>query len=106
MASMGMVDQRQGPRPERQLVYRAAIRVNPTRGGFLRSHYSGEALARPVQKGNLLGEVISPYTREVLEELRAPADGLLFYVARDYPVQPGDWAYGIARTDEGARWVS
>jgi uncharacterized protein len=106
MASMGMIDARPGPRPARQLIYRAAQRVNPTRGGFLRSHFGGEALSHEVEKDTLLGEVISPYTRETIEELRAPADGLLFYVARDYPVNPGDWAYGIARTDNGARWVS
>jgi len=107
MAAMGMIDGPPPPRPARQLIYRTAHRVNPTRGGFLRSHFGGDALVREVDKGTLLGEVISPYTRETIEELRAPARGLLFYVARDYPVQPGDWAYGLARTDDGsARWVS
>jgi predicted deacylase len=105
MAAIGMIDAKPGPRPARQLVYRSAHRVNPTRGGFLRTRFGGDALAREVDQGTLLGEVISPYTREVIEELRAPARGLLFYVARDYPVQPGDWGYGLARTDD-ARWVS
>lgn len=106
MGALGMIDGAQGPRPPRQLIYRTAHRINPTRGGFLRSRFAGGALSHEVDKGVLLGEVVSPYTFEVIEELRAPARGLLFYVARDYPVQPGDWAYGLARTDDGkARWV-
>jgi predicted deacylase len=59
-----------------------------------------------VEAGSLLGEVVSPYTFGVLEELHAPADGLLFYTARDYPVHPGDWAFGVADTDSAtSRWV-
>lgn len=106
MREIGMVDTAPDPRPRRQLIYRVGHRVNPSKGGFLRSYFGGEALGQPVEKGTLLGEVVSPYTFEVIEELRAPATGLLFYVARDYPVHPGDWAFGIANTDEGsARWV-
>jgi predicted deacylase len=106
MAALGMIDVPPAARPARQLIYRAAARANPTRGGFLRSRFAGDALAQEVAQGTLLGEVVSPYTRETIEELRAPARGLLFYVARDYPVQPGDWAYGLARIDDGtARWV-
>jgi predicted deacylase len=92
--------------PARQLIYRTSHRVNPRVGGMLRSRYGGEALGAEVEAGSLLGEVVSPYTFGVLEELRAPADGLLFYTARDYPVHPGDWAFGIADTDDAsARWV-
>jgi predicted deacylase len=105
MGTLGMIDGAPDPRPRRQLVYGKSHRVNPSRGGFLRSRFGGAALAQPVARDTLLGEVISPYTFEVLEELRAPVNGLLFYVARDYPVHPGDWAYGVADTDEGARWV-
>lgn len=92
--------------PPRQLVYRTSHRVNPRIGGMLRSRYGGEALGSEVASGTLLGQVVSPYTFEILEDLRAPADGLLFYTARDYPVHPGDWAFGIADTDDAtARWV-
>ena len=106
MGALRMIDDAPDPRPRRQLVYRTSHRVNPTKGGFLRSRFGGEALGREVQRGTVLGEVVSPYTFEVLEQLRAPADGLLFYVARDHPVHPGDWAFGLADTeDEGARWI-
>ena len=74
--------------------------------GLLRSFHGGEALRKTVRRGTVLGEVISPYTFEVLERLLAPADGLLFYTARDYPVRPGDWAYGVADIeDEDIRWI-
>lgn len=106
MSALGMVDEALDVRPPRQLVYRHARRVNPTKGGLLRSHVRGEALGQEVARGTLLGEIVSPYTLDVIEELRAPAGGLLYYVARDYAVRPGDWAFGVAVTDDGsARWV-
>jgi predicted deacylase len=106
MGALGMIDDAPDPRPARQLIYEQAYRVNPTRGGFLRSRFRAGALATHVERATLLGEVVSPYTFDVLEELRAPVDGLLYYVARDYPVHPGDWAFGVASTGEGsARWV-
>lgn len=106
LGAMGMIDGAPDPRPRRQLVYRKSHRLNPTKGGFLRSRNKGDALARGVKRGELLGEIVSPYTFEVIEELRAPVAGHLFYVARDYPVHPGDWAYGIADTeDPEVRWV-
>jgi uncharacterized protein len=107
MGALDMIDGAPDPRPERQLVYRTSHRVNPSVGGLLRPRLGPERLGSPVEKGTLLAEVISPYTLEVLEELHAPANGLLFYVARDYPVSPGDWAYGVASTDDpNARWVT
>jgi predicted deacylase len=92
--------------PQRQLVYRTSHRVDPRVGGMLGSRDGGEALGAAVEAGTLVGEVVSPYTFEILEELRAPVDGLLFYTARDYPVHPGDWAFGVADTDSAtSRWV-
>jgi predicted deacylase len=107
MGGLDMIDGASDPRPERQLVYKTAYRVNPKRGGLLRPKLGPERLGTAVEKDTLLAEVISPYTLEVIEELRAPVNGLLFYVGRDYPVNPGDWAYGVASTDDpSARWVT
>jgi predicted deacylase len=107
MADLGIVEgapARQETR--RQLIYQIGRRVNPSASGLLLSRFGGDCLGGPVSRGDLLGTVISPYTFEILEELRAPCSGALFYVARDYPVRPGDWAFGIASTDEGRhRWV-
>lgn len=106
MKAIGMLDEAPDPRPKRQLVYGTSVRVNPSTGGILRSYFGGDKLGVEVTRGTLLGEVVSPYTFEVLEELRAPVNGLLFYVARSYPVHPGDWAFGVASTEDGkARWI-
>lgn len=105
LGALDMVDDPPRTRPSRQLIYRTSHRVNPHHGGLLRSRFGGEHLGAEVSEGTLLGEVLSPYTNEVIEELRAPADGLLFYVARDYPVEPGGWAYGLAAMDDSARWI-
>jgi predicted deacylase len=59
-----------------------------------------------VQEGELLARVISPYTFEELELLRSPVHGILFGVARPYPVMPGDWAYFVADLDdERTYWI-
>jgi uncharacterized protein len=107
MGALGMIEGAPDIRPKQQLVYSAATRVNPAVGGILRPLFGPESLGQPVEKGTLLGRVVSPYTLEVIEELTAPADGLLFYVGRDYPVNPGDWAFGIASTDPStSKWVT
>jgi hypothetical protein len=50
--------------------------------------------------------VWSPYTFEVVEELRAPFRGLVDMVGRPYPVRPGDWAYLMVVLDHpGTRWL-
>jgi predicted deacylase len=61
---------------------------------------------KEVKAGQVLGRVMSPYSFEVLEELRAPGDGILMYTARSYPVRPGDWAFGVVDlADEKTVWV-
>jgi predicted deacylase len=82
------------------------IRVVPRHGGMLRPLAGPEELGGPVAKGQPLGTIISPYTFDVLEELVAPADGILFGIGRDYPVRPGDWCYFVADASEPtSRWV-
>lgn len=92
--------------PDKFLVWAKRWRVNPSVGGYLLPEIPPNALMREVKKGELLGTVISPYTFEALEELRSPGDGIIFYTARDYPLRPGDWAYGVIDLhDEGTQWV-
>lgn len=71
----------------------AARRVNPTVGGMIEPGLTAEHLMSKVSKGDLLGRVWSPYTFEVIEELRAPVDGVLGMVPTAHPARPGDWAY-------------
>ena len=92
---------------DRILIYDTVQRVNPTNGGFLEPVFpASEVMRREVQKGELLGRVWSPYTFEVIEELRSPARALVDMAPRDYPVRPGDWAYLTVDLDHpGARWL-
>jgi predicted deacylase len=78
--------------------------VRPTTSGLLVPQIGAERLATDVAKGELLGRVISPSSFEVLETLTAPRDGVLFCVARSYPVQPHNYAFGAADlSDAGTR---
>jgi predicted deacylase len=104
MRELGMMSGEQ-ELPERYLVYETTHRVNPRVGGLLIPVNRVEVFAREVKANELLGRVISPLTFEVLEELRSPVDGYLACWARDYPLRPGDWAYGIIPADHpGTRW--
>ena len=81
-------------------------RVVPSRGGYLRAGHGPDALMSEVAKGTVLGTVESPYTFEQIEELSAPVDGVLFGVARDYMVRPGDWAYFVAESKRAdSLWI-
>jgi predicted deacylase len=74
-------------------VFDSSCRVNPSVGGYLLPEVQPTALTKPVEQGTVLGRVVSPYTFEELEVLRAPVNGRLFMAARPYPVRPGDWAF-------------
>jgi uncharacterized protein len=104
MRHLGMED---GPieTPERYLVYDTVQRVNPRNGGYLVPERRRDTFGREVVAGELLGRVISPFTLETIEELRAPMDGYLAYWARNYPVRPGDWCFSVVPRDHAnTRW--
>jgi predicted deacylase len=94
-------------RPPRYLSFEGrGHRVVPSVGGYLDPVVSVDSLMREVHEGELLARVISPYSFEELELLRSPVHGVLFGVARAYPVMPGDWAYFVADLDaEGTYWL-
>lgn len=105
MALMAMVEE---PLvlPPTYLRYETVERVNPRCGGLLIPERATDTFGRPVSAGELLGRVVSPYSLDVIEELKAPMDGYLAYWARDYPVHPGDWAFGVIPRDHpGTRSV-
>jgi hypothetical protein len=95
------------PIPDRVFIFERVVRVNPTVAGMLEPVFAPEDLmTREVGAGELLGRVRSPYTFEVVEELRSPCRGLVDMVARHYPVRPGDWAYLVVDLDHpGSRWL-
>jgi len=94
-------------RPERVLIFDTVRRVNPTNAGILEPVFApADLMRREVAKGELLGRIWSPYTFEVIEELRAPFRGLVDMISRSYPTRPGDWAYLLADLDHpGTRWL-
>ena len=95
------------PRAERTLIAERAQRVNPTVAGMIEPIFPAEEMmTREVAAGELLGRVWSPYTFEVVEELRAPFRGLVDMAPRDYPARPGDWAYLVVDLEHpGTRWI-
>jgi predicted deacylase len=92
---------------ERTLVIEKVKRVNPRQGGMIEPIFdAADMMTREVQAGELLGRVWSPYTFEVVEELRAPFRGLVDMAPRLYPARPGDWAYLVVDLEhEGTRWL-
>jgi predicted deacylase len=105
MIHLGMLDG-QPQLPEQYLVWRKRWRVNPSVAGYLEPEIPPDALMSEVQEGQVLGRVISPYTFEVLETLTAPGDGILYMIARPYPVRPGDFCYGVIDLhDSTTEWI-
>jgi predicted deacylase len=70
--------------------------VRPATSGLLIPVIEPDRLGTRVEKGEVLARVVSATTFEELETLSAPRDGVLFCVARSYPVQPHNYAYGAA----------
>lgn len=105
MAVLGMLDG-DPPRLDNYLDFQLMRRVNPQVAGLFYPVNERDALGREVSRGEVLGEVVSPYTFEPRETLRAPCDGYLMYMARWQPVRPGDWAFGVIDKDhEATSWT-
>jgi predicted deacylase len=94
MKVLGMLDG-EHPKPRRYLEFQVMHRVNPQVAGMFYPTHECETIGREVTKGEVLGTIVSPYTFEPRETLRAPCDGYLMYIARWQPARPGDWAFGV-----------
>lgn len=71
--------------------------ANPSSGGYLisrKTHFAD--LGAKVSEGELLGEMLDPFSLEVVEELRSPADGLLFFSRCSGPLEVGNKGFAIA----------
>jgi hypothetical protein len=93
--------------PSTQTVVRDITTLRPGHGGLLHSNLGLEQMNREIPGGTLLGRVISPYTFETLEELRAPFARNVVLLLRPgiTPVNPGDYGYMLGNLD-GARVVT
>jgi len=107
MRHFGMLEGEPTGLPERYFHFGSrGHRVVPRKGGYLRAGHGPDALMTEVKKGTVLGTVSSPHTFEKLEDLVSPVEGVIFGVARDYMVRPGDWAYFVAETGRAdTAWV-
>jgi predicted deacylase len=77
-------------------------RVSPKKGGYLEPTVGLDRQFTRVEEGELLATVTSPTTFEVIDELRSPGKGTIFYSCRSYMVRPGAWAFGIADVERSA----
>lgn len=80
-------------------------RVSPRNGGYCELAPGPNEPLTFVEKGQLLASIIDPETFAVIEELRSPADGYIFYGCRNYMVRPGGWIFGLAGA-ENSIWLS
>jgi predicted deacylase len=106
MKQLGMIEGKPEPLG-RYLLIEDYWRVSPQKGGYLEPTVGLDRQFTEVKKGEILARVTSPTTLEVIEQLRSPGRGVIFYMCRAYMVRPGAWAFGIANLEEGkSRWVT
>lgn len=96
-----------GIQPPRQIDFdtRARRELRPRLSGYLESFYEKpEQLGKMIREGTLLGKVIDLYTYEVVEEIRAPFDGYLFFSRYSGMVGAGTQAFALAEA-AGSKWM-
>ena len=82
-----------------------------SRSGYLISNFEAAdvGVGRPaaeVKKGDVLGTLFDAYTLEVIEELKAPIDGMLNMLRANGPVEAFMLGYSVADCYETeAKWV-
>lgn len=106
MCSLGMIEGAGLP-GKRQLVFppKARHEANPKNGGYLISEFQSAAeLGHPVPKGTLLGRVIDLHSLAVIEELRAPVDGLLVFSRYSGAVDAGTKSFAMAEIAQ-SEWL-
>jgi predicted deacylase len=94
LATLNMIEEPPAP-PRKQTIVNGIKTIRPTQGGFLES--AEKDLGMTVEADAVLGRVVSPYSFEVLEEIRNPVpEGvlLLSHLTRNV-VHPGDYGYMV-----------
>jgi predicted deacylase len=79
-------------------------RVSPRVGGYLEPTIGLDRQFTEFATGELMARVVSPLTFEIVDELRSPGRGTLFYSCRSTMVRPGGWAFGVADMEKSA-WL-
>jgi predicted deacylase len=84
----------------------AVRRVAASAGGYFEPAIDPNPLFREVGEGQLMGRVIDPHTFQVLEELEAPAAGIVYLLSRGNMIHPGEWGFAlIDMSHPETRWV-
>ena len=85
-------------RPPQQTVVTDMAVIRPRVGGVLYPEIGLDQLGAEVPGDTLLGRVLSPYTFETLEEIRAPFERGIMILLRGgiMRVNPGDYGYMVA----------
>ncbi len=104
MRHTGMLDGEPEYLP-RYLIVGDYWRIYPKNGGYFESFVDLDRQFTGFGKGELMGRIVDPATFEVIEELRCPGEGTLFYVSRSRMVRPGSWTFGVADMSVSA-WES
>ncbi|MDD5263991.1 MAG: succinylglutamate desuccinylase/aspartoacylase family protein [Candidatus Bipolaricaulis sp.] len=97
MRHLGMIAGRSVPAAE-QLIVKTKRVIRHRHGGYFIPIVGNGATTSTVPGGTLLGKTISPYTFEVLEEIKAPFAPTVLIMTRAClsRVSPGDYAYIVA----------
>lgn len=104
MRHLGMLDGHPVRCP-RYLVIQNYWRVGPSVGGYLEPLVGLARQFTEVASDEVLAKVIKPTTFELLEEIRSPGRGVIFYACRGQMVRPGSWSFGVANIEDGlAHW--
>jgi hypothetical protein len=86
--------------PARRVIVQPELNLRPSHGGLLVSELDETAVGQLVPEGTILGTVISPYTFDVVDTLRAPFEQTLILAAtyrKPYSkVNPGEIGYIVA----------
>jgi len=99
MQHLGMIDG-DAPRLPRYLEVHDYWRVGPKAGGYLEPVVGLERQFTEVAKGEVLATVRHAMTFELLEEVRSPGRGIIFYACRSQMVRPGGWGFGVASLED------
>lgn len=79
-------------------------RTSPRNGGYIELKIGLDRQFTKIAKDEHLADVVDPETFEILEEIRSPGEGILFYMCRNFMSRPGGWTFGIADIEK-SKWV-
>jgi uncharacterized protein len=79
-------------------------RVSPRVGGYLEPVIGLDRQFTEIQNDELMARIVSPFTLDIVDELRSPGRGTLFYTCRSYMARPGAWAFGVADMEK-SEWL-